>query len=277
MQAIHPPQPSARPGSSRPVVGVIACCRSVEGHPTQTVTDKYLQALYHYGITPVILPVLAVDILTPEERIEQATALLGSLDGLMLTGSYTNVSPDRYGAERAPENTRDDLRRDDEALSWVHEAIHQGLPLLGICRGFQEMNVALGGTLHQAVQTLPGMLDHREPPADDMAGHYVPSHAVTLRPEGALTALYSGECLEVNSLHQQGIDQLAPGLEAEAWAPDGLVEAVSVRDASAFALAVQWHPEWRPTEHPLYDAIFQGFAMACRQHRTQRDTSLAAC
>lgn len=241
------------------------------------VTDKYLQALYLYGITPVVLPVLATDMLTPEERAEQTIALLGSLDGLMLTGSYTNVSPERYGAERAAENTRGDVRRDDEALSWVHEAVRQELPLFGICRGFQEMNVAFGGTLHQAVQTLPGMLDHREPPADDKAGHYVPSHKVNIRPGGALEALYSGEHVEVNSLHQQGIDQLAPGLEAEAWAPDGLVEAISVRDAAAFALAVQWHPEWRPKEHPFYDALFQGFATACRQHLTQRDAQLAAC
>lgn len=259
------------------MVGVIACCRSVEGHPAQIVTDKFLQALYHYGITPVILPVLAADMLTPEESSIQAAVMLGRLDGLMLTGSYTNVAPERYGAVLAPENTRDDPRRDNEALAWVHEALRQGLPLFGICRGFQEMNVALGGTLHQAVQTLPGMLDHREPPADDMAGHYAPSHKVVLRPNGVLAALYSGEHLEVNSLHQQGIDQLAPGLEAEAWAPDGLIEAVSVRDASAFALAVQWHPEWRPREHPFYDAIFKGFATACRQHHTHSDTSLAAC
>ncbi|WP_434983426.1 gamma-glutamyl-gamma-aminobutyrate hydrolase family protein [Vreelandella zhaodongensis] len=261
MQAIHSP---------RPLVGVIACCREVEGHSAQMVTDKYLEALYQYGVTPVILPVLAADMLTPEQRAEQAVALLGSLDGLMLTGSYTNVAPDRYGAERAPENTRDDARRDEVALGWVHEAIRQALPLFGICRGFQEMNVAFGGTLHQAVQTLPGMLDHREPPADDMAGHYAPSHTVKIRPDGALAALYSSEHAEVNSLHQQGIDQLAPGLEAEAWAPDGLVEAISVRDAATFALAVQWHPEWRPKEHPFYDALFQGFAAACRQHRTQR-------
>ncbi|BBI53885.1 hypothetical protein HORIV_63060 [Vreelandella olivaria] len=108
------------------------------------VTDKFLQALYHYGVTPVILPVLVADIASPEQRAEQAVDLLGSLDGLMLTGSYSNVAPNRYGAERAPENTRDDARRDEAALCWVHEALRQALPLFGICRGFQEMNVALG-------------------------------------------------------------------------------------------------------------------------------------
>lgn len=262
--------------SPRPLVGVIACCREVEGHSAQMVTDKYLQALYRYGVTPVILPVLAVDMLTPEQRVEETVVLLSRLDGLMLTGSYTNVSPDRYNAERAPENTRDDVLRDKEALCWVHEAVRQALPLFGICRGFQEMNVAFGGTLHQAIQTLPGMLDHREPPADNLAGYYAPSHPVKIRPGGVVAALYSGEHTEVNSLHQQGIDQLAPGLDAEAWAPDGLIEAVSVRDAKTFALAVQWHPEWRSKEHPFYDALFQGFATACRQHRTQRDAQLAA-
>lgn len=195
----------------------------------------------------------------------------------MLTGSYTNVSPSRYGAERAPENTRDDAWRDELALVWVHEAVKQALPLFGICRGFQEINVAFGGTLHQAVHTLPNMLDHREPSADNKAGHYAPAHELNIRPDGALAALYDAEHAEVNSLHQQGIDQLAPELDAEAWAPDGLIEAISIRDATAFALAVQWHPEWYPKEHPLYDSLFQGFAAACRHHRYQHDAQPAAC
>lgn len=263
--------------SPRSTVGVIACCREVEGHAAQIVTDKYLQALHEYGMTPVILPVLASESLTTKQRGDQAAALLSSLDGLLLTGSYTNVSPSRYGSARAPENTRDDQGRDEAALAWVHEAVRQALPLFGICRGFQEMNVAFGGTLHQTVQTLPGMLDHREPRAVNKADHYAPAHSLEIRPDGALAALYGADYAHVNSLHQQGIDQLAPGLDAEAWAPDGLVEAISVRDAATFALAVQWHPEWRPKEHPLYDALFQGFAAACSRHRTQRDAQLAAC
>ncbi|MDR9440106.1 MAG: gamma-glutamyl-gamma-aminobutyrate hydrolase family protein [Halomonas sp.] len=245
---------------TRPLVGVIACRREVEGHPAHMVTDKYLSALRDYGLAPVILPVW-------EDAVE--SELLGSLDGLLLTGSYTNVEPQRYGAERAPENTRDDTHRDAAALGWIPAALDLGLPLLGICRGFQELNVAFGGTLHQAVQRVPGLLDHREPEGDREV-KYAPSHDITLVPGGRLAALHPEPASRVNSLHQQGIAELGPGLVAEALAPDGLVEAISVAGAPGFALAVQWHPEWKPREHPLYDALFRAFAAACDVHRGAR-------
>lgn len=250
---------------TRPLVGVIACRREVEGHPAHMVTDKYLSALRDYGLAPVILPVW-------EDAVE--SELLASLDGLLLTGSYTNVEPQRYGAERAPENTRDDPHRDAAALGWIPAALDLGLPLLGICRGFQELNVAFGGTLHQAVQRVPGMLDHREPEGDREA-KYAPSHDITLVPGGRLAALHPEPASRVNSLHQQGVDELGPGLVAEALAPDGLVEAISVAGAPGFALAVQWHPEWKPREHPLYDALFRAFAAACQAHCSARIPSPA--
>lgn len=245
----------------RPLVGVIACRREVEGHPAHMVTDKYLSALRAYGLEPVILPVWR------DSDADAASALLDRLDGLMLTGSYTNVQPSRYHAARAPENTRDDLDRDHAAMLWVPLALERRLPLLGICRGFQEFNVALGGTLHQAVQRVPCLMDHREPEGSK-AQQYAPSHEVEIRPGGRLASLY-GECRKglkarVNSLHQQGIDRLAEGLFVEAVAPDGLVEAVSLPEAPGFTLAVQWHPEWEPGNNALYDAIFQGFARACQ-------------
>ena len=245
----------------RPLVGVIACRREVEGHPAHMVTDKYLNALREYGLEPVILPVWR------DGDAVAAGALLDRLDGLMLTGSYTNVLPSRYDAARAPENTRDDLDRDHAAMLWVPLALERRLPLLGICRGFQEFNVALGGTLHQAVQRVPGLMDHREPEGSK-AQQYAPSHEIDIRPGGRLASLYGereeGLKARVNSLHQQGIDRLAEGLFVEAVAPDGLVEAVSLPDAPGFTLAVQWHPEWEPRRHALYDAIFQGFARACQ-------------
>lgn len=245
---------------SRPLVGVIACRRKVEGHAAHVVTDKYLSALRDYGLAPVVLPVWqdAVD-----------GDLLAHLDGLLLTGSYSNVEPSRYGAERAPENTRDDLHRDAAALAWIPAAVAGGLPLLGICRGFQELNVAYGGTLHQAVQNVPSLLDHREPDAD-YAARYAPAHDIVVQPGGRLAALYPESFSKVNSLHQQGIGRLGEGLCVEARAPDGLVEAVSVAAAKDFALAVQWHPEWVPAEHSLYHALFEGFAAACRGHRDRR-------
>ncbi|HSH48874.1 MAG TPA: gamma-glutamyl-gamma-aminobutyrate hydrolase family protein [Halomonas sp.] len=245
---------------NRPLVAVIACRRDVEGHPAHMVTDKYLTALRTYGLDPVVLPVWE------DADAEHARRLLSHFDGLMLTGSYTNVEPGRYGAERAPENTRDDLHRDAAALSWLPTSLALDMPLLCICRGFQELNVAFGGTLHQAVQNQPGKLDHREPKGD-VAEQYAPAHALSIEPGGVLASLYSERSARVNSLHQQGIDRLGDGLSVEGVAPDGLIEAVSVSDAKAFTLGVQWHPEWQPTEHPLYDAIFKGFAEACSSFR----------
>ncbi|WP_027967082.1 gamma-glutamyl-gamma-aminobutyrate hydrolase family protein [Halomonas halocynthiae] len=242
---------------NRPLVAVIACRRDVEGHPAHMVTDKYLSALRAYGLDPVVLPVW--------EDIDEGDAerLLSHFDGLLLTGSHTNVAPDRYGAERAPENTRDDLHRDASALSWLPASLALGMPLLCICRGFQELNVAFGGTLYQAVQNQPGKLDHREPKGKPTELQYVPVHELTIESGGVLAGLYPALHATVNSLHQQGIDRLGDGLTIEGLAPDGLIEAVSVTDASAFTLGVQWHPEWQPKEHPLYDAIFKGFADAC--------------
>ncbi|MCE8002639.1 gamma-glutamyl-gamma-aminobutyrate hydrolase family protein [Billgrantia ethanolica] len=251
---------------SRPLVGVIACRREVEGHPAHVVTDKYLSALRAYGMAPVVLPVWqdAAD-----------GDLLGHLDGLLLTGSYSNVEPARYGAERAPENTHDDPHRDAAALAWIPTAVARGLPLLGICRGFQEINVAYGGTLHQAVQNVPDLADHREPEAD-YDTRYAPAHDIEIVPGGRLAALHPEPHARVNSLHQQGIDRLGGGLAVEARAPDGLIEAVSVAAAPGFALAVQWHPEWQPREHPLYDALFKGFAAACREHCGERSLALTS-
>lgn len=249
--------------TTRPLVGVIACRREVEGHAAQMVTDKYLSALREYGLNPVILPVWS----DQENDRDAARELLSRVDGLLLTGSYTNVEPHRYGAERAPQNTRDDRHRDAAALTWIHEALAMRLPLFGICRGFQELNVAFGGSLHQAVQERPDMLDHREPGGADKAAQYAPVHDLELRADGALARLLGDTRSRVNSLHQQGIDRLGEGLVAEAWAPDGLIEAVSVAEAASFALAVQWHPEWQPREHALHDALFRGFAAACLAHR----------
>lgn len=243
----------------RPLVGVIACRRQVEGHPAHMVTDKYLNALREYGMSPVLIPVW-------EDGVDRV--LIDRIDGLLLTGSYTNVNPSRYGVARSPENTREDLDRDAAALALIPSTLKRGLPLFGICRGFQEINVAFGGTLHQAVQQVPGLLDHREPEGDRNV-QYAPSHDLTIEPGGVLAGLYDQPTARVNSLHQQGVDRLGEGLRVEARAPDGLVEAMSVEGAKRFALAVQWHPEWQPREHPLYDALFEQFATACQSHASR--------
>ncbi|TVU73950.1 gamma-glutamyl-gamma-aminobutyrate hydrolase family protein [Cobetia crustatorum] len=245
----------------RPLVGVIACRRTVEGHPAHMVTDKYVSALRDVGLQPVMIPVW--EDMDSAADIDAMQALLSRLDGLLLTGSYSNMHPSRYGESLAPENTYEDRARDAAALQWVPLALTLGMPLLGICRGFQELNVAFGGSLHQAVQQVPGLMDHREPKGDQDA-QFAPSHDISIVAGGQLAALYDVPEARVNSLHQQGIARLGEGLRVEALAPDGLVEAVSVSTASSFALAVQWHPEWKTREHPLYLAILEGFADACR-------------
>jgi putative glutamine amidotransferase len=145
--------------------------------------------------------------------------------------------------------------------------------VLGICRGFQEMNVAFGGSLHQKVHELPGFLDHREANHPDLAVQYAPAHAVDVQPGGVFQALDLPPVFQVNSIHSQGIDRLAPGLRAEAVAPDGLIEAISVEHSKAFALGVQWHPEWQVLDNPPYLSIFQAFGEACRQRAALRHSS----
>lgn len=252
--------------TSRPLVGVIACRRTIEGHPAHMVTDKYVSALREFGLEPLVIPVWE------DVMADSARALLARLDGLLLTGSYSNVHPARYGEAIAPENTYEDTARDASAMAWVPLALELQLPLLGICRGFQELNVAFGGSLHQAVQNVPGLRDHREPEGD-LDVQFAPSHGISILPGGRLAELYAAPEARVNSVHQQGIARLGEGLRVEAVAPDGLVEAISIIAAGAFTLAVQWHPEWKPRQHPLYQAILEGFAAACRDRSRQASSA----
>ena len=158
----------------------------------------------------------------------------------------------------------------DALLALVKACVAQGVPLLGVCRGFQEINVALGGTLHQRVHAVPGLMDHREPKGAPFEVQYGPSHPIALVPGSVFETWAGGPEAMVNSLHGQGVGRLASGLEPLGMAPDGLVEAVAVRGATSFAYAVQFHPEWRCSENPFYAAIFEAFGDACRQRRSQR-------
>ncbi len=173
------------------------------------------------------------------------------------------MHPDRYQGPASAEGTLHDPVRDANTLPLLQAAIAREVPVFCICRGFQELNVALGGSLHQRVQELPGYLDHREPAVESVEEQYAPRHAVRVQPGGLLERIGLGEGFAVNSLHSQGIDRLAEGLRAEAVAPDGLIEAVSVLDAPGFMLGVQWHPEWRPNENPVSRRLFEAFREAC--------------
>ncbi|MBB3807775.1 putative glutamine amidotransferase [Xanthomonas arboricola] len=231
-------------------------------HPFLAAGEKYIRAVVDAaGAMPVLLPSLQPSL--------DASAWLDRLDGLLLTGAVSNVEPHHYSDEASWEGNPHDPARDATSLALIPQALARGLPLLAICRGLQEVNVALGGRLHQRVHAVPGLTDHREDRSAALEAQYGPAHPVQLQPGGWLAGMHSGPEVLVNSLHGQGIATLADGLVVEATAPDGLIEAF--RGAGpGFLLAVQWHPEWRVTQHPFYCAIFQAFGEACRRYAAQR-------
>jgi putative glutamine amidotransferase len=201
--------------------------------------------------------------------------LLDRLDGLLLTGSPSNVHPSQYGCEPSHPEILHDPERDATTLPLIREAVRRDLPVLAICRGIQELNVALGGTLHQRVHEVPGRLNHRSR-RDSPDGPYGPAHSVVLTAGGLLASLAGTEEIMVNSLHSQGIDRPAPGLRVEAVAPDGQIEAVALSGAR-FVVGVQWHPEYKVLENPFSRALFSAFAAACAAALTgARETARAA-
>uniref|UniRef100_UPI0028C3787D gamma-glutamyl-gamma-aminobutyrate hydrolase family protein n=2 Tax=Pseudoxanthomonas TaxID=83618 RepID=UPI0028C3787D len=190
-------------------------------------------------------------------------------DGLLLTGAVSNIEPHHYSDESSYEGNLLDPRRDATNLPLIPLAIEMGVPVLAICRGFQEVNVAFGGSLYQKVHEQPGFMDHRENKDDPLDVQYGPAHDVALVPGGLLATLVGDTQVTVNSLHGQGVRRLGEGLVVEAQAPDGLIEAFR-HDGPAFMLAVQWHPEWKVTENPFYLAIFRAFGDACRARAAGR-------
>ncbi|WP_285375938.1 gamma-glutamyl-gamma-aminobutyrate hydrolase family protein [Pseudomonas sp. lyk4-TYG-107] len=248
----------------KPLIGVTACVKQIGLHPYHISGDKYVRAVSVAALgLPVVIPSLG--------KLTEIEDLLGQLDGLLLTGSPSNVEPFHYQGPASEPGTDHDPARDATTLPLLRAAIAAGVPVLGICRGFQEMNVAFGGSLHQKVHELPGMLDHREADSPDVAVQYAPAHAVSVLAGGVFEALALPGEFQVNSIHSQGIDRLAPGLRAEAVAPDGLIEAISVEHSPTFALGVQWHPEWQVLDNPNYLKIFQAFGAACRQRAARRN------
>jgi len=247
-----------------PIVLVPACVTQTGAHLSHTAHLKYVAAVADGArCTPLIVPALGAT--------TDFEALLALADGVMLTGSASNVAATLYGEQVLDPSLPLDAARDATTLPLIRAAIKRGIPLLAICRGFQEVNVALGGSLHQAVQAVPGLADHRERKDDTLDQQYAPSHRVLLDPGGRLAQILNGASeIMVNSLHGQGINQLAPGLAVEARADDGLVEAYRVADARGFTLAVQWHPEWRFSENPDSVKLFRAFGDACRAYKAAR-------
>jgi putative glutamine amidotransferase len=249
----------------RPIIGVISDRRTLGLHPFQVQGEKYLTAIVAgAGGYPVGLPVLGPDFDDGFDLLE----VLETLDGLLLTGSPSNVEPVRYQGSASRPGTLHDPERDHSAFELIPAVVREGIPLFAVCRGFQELNVAYGGTLHQEVHNVPGKLNHQEDKSAPVEAQYAPVHEVRFTPGGMLARITGRDAAMVNSVHSQGVDQLGAGLVVEGTAPDGLIEAVTVAGAPGFVLGVQWHPEWRVRESEVSMAIFRAFGDACRSYRT---------
>ena len=242
----------------RPVVLVPACSKALGEHPFHTVGRKYIDAVRLAGALPLVVP--GADASDLDELLDLA-------DGVMLTGSVSNVHPSHFDEDVLDPSLPLDPARDAWTLPLIPRVLARGMPLLAICRGTQETNVALGGTLHQAVHEVGDFADHRAPDGEPAAVQYGAAHPVDVRPGGWLERIVGLPRFEVNSVHGQGLNRLAPGLRVEATAPDGLVEAFSVDGAAGFNLCVQWHPEWRAADNPVSRQLFDAFGVALRNYR----------
>ena len=258
---VHQMNPSMNPSdprSKKPVVLVPACNRMLGEHPFHIAGKKYLDAVRLAGCLPLIVP-------NPEA--EDFDALLDMADGVLLTGSPSNVHPRHFGEEVRNPALPLDPQRDDWTLPFIPKVIDRGMPLFGICRGTQETNVALGGSLYQAVHETEGFDDHDVNDDQPAELQYGPAHEVALVEGGILQTLLGTQSIRVNSVHGQGVNRLAPTLLAEARAPDGLVEAFTTREARGFMLCVQWHPEWQAANNPVSRALLAAFGLACTNYR----------
>ena len=246
-----------------PLVGLPADTHENAGFMYHSIGDKYVRAVAEAAqCTPVMIPSM-IDAL-------EIDALLDHFDGILMTGAVSNVHPPHYGEQPSADHEPYDHARDATTLKLIDRVIARGIPLFCICRGFQELNVVMGGTLETELQRGEGRLDHRAPKNDNVDIRYAPAHAINIRPGGMLEKILGKRETMVNSIHRQGIKRLAPGLAFEATAPDGIIEAVSVRDAKTFAFGTQWHPEFKAMNNPDSVKIFAAFGEAVRAHAKAR-------
>lgn len=253
----------------KPLVAVSTDVKAFENYVWHAAPRQYLEAaISGAGVTPVLVPSFG-------DRID-LDAVLGGVDGVLLTGSRSNVHPGLYGGDASEANGPYDEARDATTLPLIRQALERGVPLLAICRGIQELNVALGGTLLTEIQDMPGRIDHRAPVSDDQDERFAIRQHVAIRPGSCLASVFEAGEVMVNSVHRQGLDRLGGRLEIEAVAEDGTIEAVSVAGAPAFAVGVQWHPEYWVKTDSASARIFQAFGDAVRAHAAARGLRVAA-
>jgi len=251
---------------SKPLVLVPACNRQLGDHPFHIAGQKYVDAVRLAGCTPLIVPTA---------ELAEIPVLLALADGVLLTGSPSNVHPSHFGEAVHDPSLPLDPARDAWTLPLIRQALAMGLPLFAICRGTQETNVALGGSLHQAVQDVGSFQDHRAASGQPAAVQYADAHSVQVLPGGRLAQIVGRTSFAVNSLHGQAVNRLAPGLRVEAVAPDGIVEAFSVETAPGFSLCLQWHPEWQAASNPVSMQLLTAFGDAARAWRAKRQDTVA--
>ena len=250
-----------------PIVLVPADVKEIDAYRWHAVVETYLNALVKgAGAIPLVLPsVGGIDI----------EAVLDRVDGVLLPGSRSNVHPSRYGEPESEKALPHDPARDASTLPLIAATLRRGLPLFAICRGMQELNVAFGGTLISEVQELEGRHDHRAPVHEDHDVRFAIRQDVDVKPGGVLAGILGAGTVRVNSLHRQAIGRLGDGLDVEATAPDGTIEAVSVRGAQNFALGVQWHPEYWVTADAPSRQLFEAFGAALRERLSARTLAAA--
>jgi len=248
----------------KPLVAISTDVRQFENYTWHAAPSQYLEAaIAGAEVTPVLVPSFG-------DRLD-LDRLLDSVDGVMMTGSKSNVHPSLYGEEATEANGPYDMDRDATTLPLIRKAIERGVPLLAICRGIQEMNVALGGSLAAEIQEREGALDHRAPVSDKQDERFAIRQKIAIKPGSCLAGVFGAGEVMVNSVHRQAVERLGNRLQVEAVAEDGTVEAVSVKDSPAFAVGVQWHPEYWVKSDSASARVFKAFGDAVRLHAAARD------
>ena len=243
---------------SRPVVGILGNFHLVnDQYPAQHCGESNIEAVSQVaGALPLVLPARPDVAAIPD--------VLDAVDGVVLPGGRPNVHPSFYGHDETEAHGTFDLNRDNVALPLIRACVEKGVPILGICRGFQEFNVAFGGTLHPEIRDLPGRMNHRMPPDGTLEEKFAHRHVVQLTPGGRFARIFGADEVMVNTLHGQGITDPGERVVVEGYAPDGTPEAIHVEGAAGFAMAVQWHPEWNAAQDPVSRPLFEAFGRALR-------------